>query len=71
MNTIDQIATLLTEDPDVIYQRAVLAVHPNHVVDAVSAAASVYSVNPALYGPNRLKVLLNYIEKFKVLFQNS
>jgi nicotinamidase-related amidase len=65
VNTIDQIADLLTEDPDIFTNKVVLAVHPNHVIDAASAASSRWGPSPQIHGPYRLKILLNYIEKFK------
>ena len=43
----------------------VFAVHPNYIVDAASAASSKWSDSPEKYGPHRMKILKNYINRFK------
>lgn len=65
MNHIYTIAEMLTDDPDVFHQTVVIAVHPDHVIDASAAAASVYGEQPEIYGPHRLAILKSYIDKFK------
>ena len=60
MSYIKNIARLLTEDPDVFRKNVVLAVHPNYVVDAV-----VFASTDKDYGPQRLQMLKNYIDRFK------
>lgn len=52
-------------------EQTVLAVHPNHVVDAAHAAASRHHSTPEIYGPHRIKILLNYIESFKSFIQQQ
>jgi hypothetical protein len=59
------IAEMLTDDPDVFHKSVVLAVHPNFVVDAAQAASSKFTDNPGKHGPHRLKILKNYVNRFK------
>ena len=43
----------------------ILAVHPNYVIDAAGAASSKYADSPEKFGPHRMKILKNYINRFK------
>lgn len=43
----------------------VFAVHPNYIIDAASAASSKWADSPEKYGPHRMKILKNYINRFK------
>jgi hypothetical protein len=43
----------------------VFAVHPNYVIDAASAASSKWADDPEKYGPQRMKILKTYIDRFK------
>lgn len=49
----------------------VLAVHPNYVVDAAAAASSKYGNQPEKHGPNRLKILINYVNQFKTYISDQ
>ena len=56
---------MLTEDPDVFSRPVVFAVHPNYIIDAAQAAASKWAKNPEKHGPNRMKILTTYVNRFK------
>lgn len=56
---------------EMAHRSVVFAVHPNYVVDAASAASSKWAENPEKHGPNRMKILKNYIDRFKRFIQGK